>query len=82
MADALGRTVMHRDRYGRVWGLGDYDPSETTIYTKCDTELQLIDKFLDYWQGHGSPDIVTGWNSKGFDLPYLINRTRNALVGA
>ena len=23
MADALGRTVMHRDRYGRVWGLGD-----------------------------------------------------------
>lgn len=23
MADALGRTVLHRDRYGRVWGLGD-----------------------------------------------------------
>lgn len=23
MADALGRTVLHRNRYGRVWGLGD-----------------------------------------------------------
>lgn len=23
MADALGRTVLHRDRYGRMWGLGD-----------------------------------------------------------
>ena len=23
MADALGRTVLHRDRYGRMWGLCD-----------------------------------------------------------
>ena len=23
MGDALGRTVMHRDRYARRWGLGD-----------------------------------------------------------
>ena len=23
MADALGRTVLHRDRYARRWGLGD-----------------------------------------------------------
>ena len=23
MADVLGRTVLHRDRYARVWGLGD-----------------------------------------------------------
>ena len=23
MADALGRTVLHRDRYARCWGLGD-----------------------------------------------------------
>ena len=31
MADALGRTVLHRDRYGRVWGLGDRKaPTATT----------------------------------------------------
>ena len=23
MAEGLGRTVLHRHRYGRVWGLGD-----------------------------------------------------------
>ena len=23
MADVLGRTVLHRDRYARMWGLGD-----------------------------------------------------------
>lgn len=31
MADALGRTVLHRDRYARCWGLGDRKaPSSTT----------------------------------------------------
>ena len=72
-------TKSNKEDFFRVWGLGDYDPPETTIYIKCDSELQLIDKFLDYWQNHGSPDIVTGWNSKGFDLPYLINRTRKVI---
>ena len=38
-----------------------------------------MDKFLDYWQNHGSPDIVTGWNSKQFDIPYLVNRTRKVI---
>ena len=31
MADAFGRTVLHRDRYARCWGLGDRKaPSSTT----------------------------------------------------
>ena len=25
------------------------------------------------------PDVVTGWNIKGFDIPYLVNRTRKVL---
>ena len=29
--------------------------------------------FLDWWREH-CPDIITGWNSRTFDLPYLINR--------
>jgi DNA polymerase elongation subunit (family B) len=72
-------TKSSKEDFFRVWGLGDYDPPENAIYTKCDTELQLLDQFIDYWQNHGSPDIVTGWNSKGFDIPYLVNRTRKVI---
>ena len=72
-------TKSNKEEFFRVWGLGEYDARENCIYTHCDNELQLLDKFLDYWQNHGSPDIVTGWNSKGFDIPYLVNRTRKVI---
>jgi DNA polymerase elongation subunit (family B) len=72
-------TKSSKEDFFRVWGLGDYEPRENTIYNKCDTELQLIDSFLKYWQDYGSPDVVTGWNSKGFDIPYLVNRTRKVI---
>ena len=72
-------TKASNEEFFRVWGLGEYSPNENTIYNQCDTELQLIDSFLNYWQNHGSPDVVTGWNSKGFDIPYLVNRTRKVI---
>tara|TARA_A200000159_G_scaffold11809_1_gene9963 strand:- start:8098 stop:10563 length:2466 start_codon:yes stop_codon:yes gene_type:complete len=73
-------TKSSKEDFFRVWGLGDYEThGEKSIYNKCDSELQLIDKFLEYWSGHGLPDIVTGWNSKGFDIPYLVNRTRKVI---
>ena len=33
MADVLGRTVLHRDRYARVWGLGDRKAAAATTPT-------------------------------------------------
>ena len=73
-------TKSNKEDFFRVWGLGDYTQEEgRVIYTKCDTELQLLDQFLTYWQNHGAPDIVTGWNSKQFDIPYLVNRTRKVI---
>ena len=35
--------------------------------------------FLAYWSDYGLPDIVTGWNSKQFDIPYMVNRTRKVV---
>ena len=35
-------------------------------------------KFLKFWREY-TPDVVTGWNSKYFDMPYLINRTKKVL---
>ena len=72
-------TKSSKESFYRVWGLGDFTPDENTIYVKCESELQLMDTFLKYWNGHGMPDVVTGWNTKGFDIPYLVNRTRKVL---
>jgi len=68
-----------------VWALKDlYDPSRTELdvnpediyFVKCDGEVDLLLKFISFWSGKDTcPDIVTGWNIKGFDFPYLINRT-------
>jgi DNA polymerase elongation subunit (family B) len=58
-----------------VWGLGDYIPAEgaPVQYRKCNSEEALLVSFLKYWTSN-YPDIITGWNVKFFDMPYLINR--------
>ena len=33
----------------------------------------LYKSFLSFWQNH-QPDIITGWNTEFFDIPYLCNR--------
>jgi len=64
-----------------VWGLYDYDTSKSimkdnvVMYQKCNGEAQLLMKFLDWWSdSQNTPDVVTGWNSKLFDMVYLVNR--------
>ena len=68
-----------KEDFFRVWGLGDYQAPDGVYFIQCEDELELISRFIDYWSQHGMPDVVTGWNSKGFDLPYLINRTRKVI---
>jgi DNA polymerase elongation subunit (family B) len=60
-----------------VWGLNDYTPSrEDVLFIRCDNEMDLIRKFVDHWQNYG-PDIITGWNTRFFDIPYIVNRCYN-----
>ena len=47
-------------------------------YVKCKNEEDLLETFLQYWNAT-LPDIVTGWNTSLFDIPYLVNRIRNIL---
>ena len=59
------------------WGLKPYkskNPDE--VYVHCKNEYYLIDKFLDFWE-KDPPDVMVGWNSESFDVPYLINRIKN-----
>ena len=72
-----------------VWGLKDYDPDKCPIegvtaihYKKCKDEIELLLDWLSWW--HDSrycPDVVTGWNTRLFDFPYLINRVKNIIGG-
>ena len=47
---------------------------ENTIL--CDTEAQLLDAFLDIID---DADILSGWNSEGYDIPYMVNRVKRVL---
>ena len=62
-----------------VWGLQDYDTEKALIkpvnYIKCESEPELLARFVSHWrQEENLPDVITGWNVRFFDIPYLINR--------
>lgn len=42
-------------------------------YHECEDELELLYQFLELWETL-EPDIVTGWNIRLYDIPYLVNR--------
>ena len=58
-----------------TWGLREsYTPTlPNCIYHRCKDEQELILQFVDFWKSD-YPDIASGWNSSGFDFPYIINR--------
>lgn len=61
-----------------VFGCGDYVTQGDEIYVKCKDEYSLCKQFMALWI-KVCPDIITGWNTKFFDVPYLINRFRKLL---
>ena len=59
-----------------TWAKGDYHTDRTDVtFIKCKTENQLLMEFMKFWLKN-YPDVVTGWNTKFFDLPYLMNRIK------
>lgn len=72
-----------------VWGLGDYDTekslmkSHRVVYKKCATEADLLIDFVTHWSlPSNCPDVITGWNTRFFDMPYLVNRIHRLLGDA
>lgn len=63
-----------------TWGLkNDYKPKLPNVtYYKCDCEEDLFERFVNFWK-KDPPDILTGWNTEMFDIPYIINRAKNLL---
>jgi len=61
-----------------VFGCGDYVTKGKERYMKCNDEAHLLKMFLKLWN-EKCPDALTGWNTKFFDVPYLVNRIRKIL---
>ena len=56
-----------------VYGCGDYEVKGEETYIHCEDEIDLCERFIADWSSN-HPDVVTGWNVKFFDVPYLVNR--------
>jgi DNA polymerase elongation subunit (family B) len=47
-------------------------------YVKCSDEIDLIHRFLAFWQ-QNTPDAITGWNCELYDIPYIAGRIERIL---
>jgi len=57
-----------------TWGRKPYVPSQNNVtYHHYSDEIDMLNAFLHWWQTN-TPDIVTGWNVRFYDIPYLCGR--------
>jgi len=63
-----------------VFGFKPYEKSNDDAfeYRQFKDEYSMLKGFIEFWQGN-TPDIITGWNIGGFDIPYLIGRLNRIL---
>jgi len=62
-----------------VYGCGDFVNTRNDVtYIKCKDEYTLCKTFLSDWSSN-YPDVITGWNTKFFDIPYIVNRFKRIL---
>ena len=46
------------------------------LHTFRNNEALMLQWFIDWWHDN-IPDVVCGWNSEAFDIPYVIRRIEN-----
>ena len=60
-----------------VWGMKPFETrkhkSIDINYHYCEDEDSLLQDFLEYWENN-TPDVISGWNIRTFDIPYIVNR--------
>ena len=67
------------NRHYYTFGLKDFENKDDDVtYIKCASERELFQKFVEYVETD-YPDIMSGWNSEFFDLPYILNRCTRIL---
>ena len=60
----------------RTWGRGKFNNKQkNVIYKGFNTEYELLTSFINWWMiEDNTPEVITGWNSKLYDIPYIVRR--------
>ena len=60
----------------RTWGQGPFNnKQQNVIYKGFSTEYELLNDFINWWMiEDNTPEVLTGWNSELYDMPYLVRR--------
>ena len=60
----------------RTWGQGSFNnKQQNVIYKGFRTEYELLNDFINWWMiEDNTPEVLTGWNSELYDMPYLVRR--------
>ena len=76
--EVLAITVKnHNTKKIMVWGIYDYNNTRDDVeYVYCDDERVLMERFVEF-MANVKPDVITGWNTTFFDIPYICNRLLN-----
>jgi DNA polymerase elongation subunit (family B) len=62
-----------------TWGIKGYKNTQDDVtYIECEDEKMLFKSFIQHLE-KDYPDILSGWNSEFFDIPYIINRCQRIL---
>jgi len=57
-----------------TWGRKPYTPTQDNVtYYYFEDEIAMINSFLFHWS-QNPPEVVTGWNCRLYDIPYLCGR--------
>jgi DNA polymerase elongation subunit (family B) len=62
-----------------TWGLGKFQNDQANVkYRAFSTEYDLLNDFIHWWMDN-TPEVITGWNSKLYDIPYIVRRLDRVL---
>ena len=59
-----------------TWGQGPFKLNQDNVYYKrFNNEYDLLNDFISWWMiEENTPEVITGWNSKLYDIPYIVRR--------
>jgi len=84
----INAITMHLTATGmyHVWTTLEYDKALTELdidpklidFRKFDDEMSMLANFQAFWvDPRYMPDVISGFYSRGFDMPYIVNRFTN-----
>ena len=64
-----------------TWGLGKFNNQQSNVnYRSFTNEYDLLNAFIHWWMiEENTPEVITGWNSELYDIPYLVRRIDRVL---